>query len=163
MNKILISIVFLVVVMVIGGSCNLKVGKDGTNCTVIQDAYGALITCQDGTSARVDKGPKGEVGQAGQNGMDAQPCTVSQGLNMFLITCPDGSYSTINNITPVKFCQDDTSGFPEYGFRIGDSVYATYWDASKGAFTAKLTPGNYRSTNGTGCLFTLNVDGSITQ
>jgi hypothetical protein len=76
----------------------------------------------------------------------------------------------------VQLCADDTSEFPEYAMRIGDQLFGVYYGYmnSQGhptssnhgtlqAFLALIVPGSYSSTNGTGCTFTVNQDGSITQ
>lgn len=86
-------------------------------------------------------------------------CTISGQT----ISCPDGSSLTVDNITPVKLCTDDSTPFPEYGFKLNGKLYGVYWDPNKGAFWALITPGNYMSTNGTGCHFTLNQDGTVIQ
>jgi len=74
-----------------------------------------------------------------------------------------------NSVTTIKFCQDDTSAFPEYGIVIGSNIYAVYWGSApyspntSEAFLALIKPGNYMSTGGNGCHFTVHSDGSITQ
>lgn len=37
----------------------------------------------------------------------------------------NGTNGTI--VTPVKFCSNDNSTFPEYGLMIGSDLYAVYW------------------------------------
>lgn len=66
------------------------------------------------------------------------------------------------SIIPVKFCQNDNSLFAEYGLMIGDELFAVYWGVTPGspsvpqASLVKLIPGNYMSTGGDNCLFTIN-------
>lgn len=65
-------------------------------------------------------------------------------------------------ITPVKFCNTDTSTYPEYGLMIGTQLFAVYWGTApysgnnKTAFLTEIIPGNYTSTGGNGCSFTIH-------
>lgn len=94
-------------------------------------------------------GADGEPGQDGSNGVD--------GVNGH-----DGS-----SITTIKFCNDDTSTFPEYGVVIGQNIYAVYWGTvpfsphQNQAFLTLIRPGTYVSTGGNGCAFTVLSDGQI--
>ena len=40
-----------------------EAGKDGSNCTVANTVYGAVITCQDGTTANISNGIDGTAGE----------------------------------------------------------------------------------------------------
>lgn len=65
-------------------------------------------------------------------------------------------------MTPIRLCAVDNSAFPEYGFVIGDSLYAVYYgviNSTLNAFMARLNPGSYVSTNSSGCTFTYANDG----
>jgi hypothetical protein len=81
------------------------------------------------------------AGANGQNGQNGAPGTI---------------------VTPVKFCANDNSTFPEYGLMIGNDLFAVYWGTTPAsptkpqAFLTKLVPGNYRSTGGNNCLFSIN-------
>jgi hypothetical protein len=134
-------------------------------------------------------GPIGPAGVAGPSGVglpgvNGQNCTVAYSAIGATITCANGSVTVANGIngtdgtsvTTEKLCADSSAGFPEYGFVIGGSVYGVYYgyldssgnpsNSTNGtleAFMSKLTPGQYMSTNGTGCTFTVNSDGSITH
>lgn len=156
-------------------------------CTTESILNGIRITCPDGTSSIVsngingtngldgsqgDTGPQGTPGingtdgtngtngVDGTNGIDGTNGTngVQGPQGIPGLNGQDGS-----TITTVKLCANDMSSFPEYGVKIGSYLYAVYWDIHKGAFLALLTPGNYISTNGTACTFTLHSDGTITQ
>jgi len=137
-------------------------GASGTSCQVSSVTGGARISCSDGTSAFVADGADGTDGRNGSS------CAAIADLNGGTVACSDGTSFFLSNgvnatpLTPVKFCADDHSSFPEYGFRLGEDIYAVYYDPAKGAFWAKLLPGRYTSTNGSGCQFTLNPDGTIT-
>lgn len=130
----------------------LNNGLNGSSCSVHSTPSGASIICTDGSSSTVTNG----VG-----------CSLTQYNNNAVVTC--GSVSTtINNVTTINFCPQFTSSypgsFPEYGIRIGSSIYGVYWSGST-AFLALLAPGAYRSTSlsNTVCNFTINSDGSITN
>lgn len=63
-------------------------------------------------------------------------------------------------VTPVKFCPTDNSSFPEYGLMIDGELYAVFWgptpaSSAHQAFLSKVTSGNYVSTGGNGCLFSV--------
>ncbi len=91
-------------------------------------------------------GIAGAVGAAGADGQDGQDGQ-------------DGNSGTI--VTPVKFCASDKSTFPEYGLMIGNDLFAVYWGSTPAspkvsqAFLTKLVPGNYMSTGGNNCLFSI--------
>lgn len=122
-------------------------GDAGVGCTVstvspdalIAPNGGSLVVCGDSQSYVLN-------GSNGSNGTNE--AAGSQGV-------PGTS------ISMVKFCANDNSAYPEYGFKVGDNIYAVYWDSSKGAFLTKVIPGSYMSTNGTGCTFVVNSNGSI--
>lgn len=96
-----------------------------------------------------NNGSNGNDGQDGSNGAKGE-----NGLNG--IAGKDGTI-----VTPVKFCSNDNSNFPEYGLMIGTELFAVYWGTTPAspnnaqAFLAKLTPGNYKSTGGNNCNFTI--------
>jgi hypothetical protein len=135
-----------------------EVGPSGTSgssakpCTVAETSGGASVTCN-GNSVNINNGLNGESGPSGSVGA----------------TGPAGpSGATGASVTAVRLCADSTSAFPEYGVQIGGALYAVYFGVLNGeaqpqAFLAQLTQGNYESTNGSGCLFTVNADGSVTN
>lgn len=97
-------------------------------------------------------GVDGIPGLAGANGADGKDGRDGQdGVN--------GNDGT--RILPVRFCEKDDSTFPEYGLMIGEELFAVYWGTTPAspktpqAFLTKLVPGNYKSTGGNNCLFTI--------
>lgn len=90
----------------------------------------------------------------GENGLDGQSIVGPPG--------PSGTPGTV--ITPVQFCVGFTPSypgtFPEYGLRIGTTLYGVY--SEKGGFLTLLPPGRYRS-NGISaiCTFMVNPDGTV--
>jgi hypothetical protein len=156
--------------------CNGTNGTNGSNASMSVDSFASSSTCPNGgvkisssSSYPVEvcngadglngeqgvpgvqglpglagpmgpQGPQGAAGAAGQNGTNGK----------------DGS-----SITPVKFCVDDQSKHPEYGLMIGSDLFAVYWGTTPAspsvpqAFLTKLIAGNYQSTGGNNCLFSI--------
>lgn len=119
-------------------------GLDGSSCTVVQTNTGALITCEDGSSAEILHGIDGIDGQDGTNGQDGQDAPV----NPFQIT---------EVIDP---CGKQSS-FDEVILRMANGQLVAYF-ASHGGFLAILGPGNYVTTDGTNCKFKIHADLTIT-
>lgn len=74
---------------------------------------------------------------------------------------PPGSSGTgTSGLVAVKLCAADNAVHPEYGFVVGDSIYAVYYGVVGGtlsAFLAKLNAGTYVTTNdNTPCQFTVS-------
>ena len=79
------------------------------------------------------------------------------------LTGPQGPSGDVTGATPVQLCPNDTAQYPEQGLLIGSSLYAVYYGVFSGspqAFLAKLSPGNYVTTNGSPCAFTVHSNGS---
>jgi hypothetical protein len=137
--------------------CNGLNGSNGTNgadAAMLLENIASSETCPQGgvkissgsDSTEVCNGINGLNGEQGLQGVQGIP-----GLNG-----ADGSV-----ITPVKFCPKDESTFPEYGLMIDDELFAVYWGTTPGspktaqAFLTKLVAGNYMSTGGNNCLFSV--------
>jgi hypothetical protein len=143
---------------------NGPVGPSAEPCSVAEGRDGALVTCN-GQTVAVNNGLPGAVGATGATGAigPTGPSGADGAQGAVGATGTPGT-----KVTAVKLCADSTSAFPEYGVQIGSNLYAVYWgplngDSTSQAFLALLTPGAYESTNGSGCLFTVNADGSITN
>lgn len=121
--------------------CN---GVDGTSVTV---AVASATDCPTGgitidNSYHICNGAQGTMGPQGPAG-------------------PQGPSGSVGNITPVQLCPGDTATFKEQGFIVGGSLYAVYYNHNAGhAFLAKLNPGNYITTNGSGCTFNYANNGT---
>lgn len=116
-------------------------GKDGSSCSVEQTSTGAAISCTDGSYAEILHGTDGLDGQDGTDGQDAP-------VNPFQIT---------EVIDP---CGKQTT-YDEVILRMANGQLVAYF-ASHGGFLAILGPGNYITTDGTGCLFKVHPDLTIT-
>lgn len=160
-------------------------GRDGTSCSLTENTDHSYDVKCGAQTATIHNGIDGNPGT---NGINGQNCSVAPDSTGAVVTCPDGTTTQIFNgidgqngtdgqaVTTVKLCSDSTSSFPEYGIAIGGSIYAVYYGemdangnpASNGhgtleAFLTKLMPGAYVSTNGTGCAFSVNQNGTITH
>lgn len=113
-----------------GGSCKVSPAVDGS---------GSLITCPDGSTSFVKNGSNGVDGSNGTDG--------TNGTSVELIKlCPNvtGSYA---------------GSYPEYAFRVGNALYAVYYDKKESGLV-QLYPGRYSSTTpGANCEFTVGADG----
>ncbi len=98
-------------------------------------------------------GPQGQQGAIGATGPQGQP-----GIQGLQGAAGSGS------IYAVQLCPGDTATFPEQGFVVGNQLYAVYYGVVNGAlnsFLARLSPGNYVTTNGASCTFTVGAGPTI--
>ena len=152
-------------------------GTNGVNASITLESVLSSATCPNGgvrftsgSSAPVEvcNGINGINGEQGLTGMQGIPGLAgSNGTNgtdgtdgVDGANGTNGTNGTI--VTPVKFCSSDNSTFPEYGLMIGNDLYAVYWGSTPAsphhsqAFLTKLVAGNYQSTGGNNCLFTIH-------
>lgn len=101
-------------------------------------------------------GPQGQQGPAGLNGTNGTNGSVGA-------TGPQGQpgiNGSTAGMSAVKLCAADNATHPEYGFVVGDSIYAVYYGVVNGtlsAFLARLNPGQYVTTNDNSpCAFTVS-------
>lgn len=142
-------------------------GSNGTSSTITFTssaptcvAGGYTVNVQEGgitTSFPICNGADGSQGVQGLQGLQGE--AGSNGTNG--TNGVNGSSGSI--VTPVKFCNDDSSTFPEYGLYVDNVLFAVYWGNTPGsngnqkqAFLTKLIPGSYQSTGGNNCQFTIN-------
>lgn len=142
-------------------------GSNGVSPTLTVESISSTPTCPQGgvkisssSSAPVEvcngaNGLNGAQGIAGAQGIPGM--TGSQGE-----PGADGARGEDGaSITPVKFCESDDSSLPEYGLLIGKELFAVYWGETPAspkksqAFLTKLVAGNYQSTGGNNCLFSI--------
>lgn len=116
-------------------------GKNGSNCSVKALANGATIFCEDGTNAVLYNGTDGKDGIDGAN----QPLT---------------RYTVTGVIDP---CGKQAS-YDEILLRLEDGTFlAQYYDARRQlSFLTFIGPGNYITTDGTNCRFSITQDGRVT-
>lgn len=135
-------------------------GADGSSVTLMSVASSSScpnggVKLSSGSEAPIEicNGVNGLNGEQGIQGVQGIPGIAgSNGTNG-----TNGTHGTI--VTPVKFCANDNSTFPEYGLIIGSDLFAVYWGTTPAspsnpqAFLTKLVAGNYMSTGGNNCLF----------
>jgi hypothetical protein len=94
---------------------------------------------QDGATGQTGaKGPAGETGLPGLDGKD--------GENASLVT--------------IQLCPSIPGSFPEYLLVIPGSYYGVYYTGTE-AFLSRLQPGNYRTTDGRNCTFSISATGEV--
>lgn len=142
-------------------------GSNGSSSTITLESIAKSATCpQGGVLISSSTAAPVEVcnGLAGLNG--AQGLPGAQGIpGMTGATGATGAAGSNGadgtKVTPVKFCKTDNSKFPEYGLIIGDELFAVYWGTTPASpnvpqsFLTKLVAGNYMSTGGNNCLFSI--------
>jgi len=114
------------------------VGPPGESCTVAPVVGGAIITC--GATSTVIL--NGVDGQDGQNGQDAPPT----------------AYSVIEVIDPCG----TAPGFNEVLLRLANGQILAHYASGALQFLALIGPGNYMTTDGKACNFTIHANGSVT-
>jgi len=119
-------------------------------------------------------GQDGQDGQDGKDGKDGQngtSCTVSRTANGALIACTDGTFAVVldgmNTGIPVNSVIDPCgpqSAYDEVLLRMDNHQVIAYLigPGSAQARLAVLPPGNYVTSDGTNCYFTVHADGNIT-
>ncbi len=141
--------------------CNGVDGQNGFSPTMTMEVLASSSSCPQGgvkissssdESVEICNGADGLNGVQGVQGVQGLPgMTGATGA-----TGQDGV-----GISPVQFCPKDDSTFPEYGLLIGKELYAVYWGVTPGspksaqAFLTKLVAGDYQSTGGNNCLFSV--------
>lgn len=110
------------------GACGEK--KDTLfveSCTIAETIEGIQLSCPDGTSTLI---PFPEDGKDGSDGTDG----------------------TI--VETIPLCPDLPGNYPEILIRIDDKLYALF-DHPSGERLVEVVPGNYHTTDGRNCHFTI--------
>lgn len=119
-------------------------------------------------------GPQGETGPAGSTGPageDGSDCTVTAVVGGQMISCTDGTFGVVLDGTdapPTPYtvtemidpCGDQTA-FDEILMRLANDQLVAHFSSGSLEFLTTLPPGNYVTTDGTHCYFTVNGDLSI--
>jgi len=117
-------------------------GSDGSSCSVNQTVNGAIISCQDGTTAIVTNGTNGIDGLDGTDGQDAPPT----------------AYSVTELINPCG----QTPGFNEVLLRLHNNQIIAHFSSGNLQFLSVIGPGSYVTTDSSSCQFTIHPDMSVT-
>jgi hypothetical protein len=136
-------------------------GTNGTSPSLTLESVASSTACLNGgvkissslgQSQEICNGANGLNGEQGIQGVQGVPGIAG-------VNGADGAPGT--SVMPVKFCPSDNSRFPEYGLIVGNELFAVYWGPTPGspnkaqAFLTKLIAGNYQSTGGNNCLFSI--------
>lgn len=120
-----------------------------STCTVVSASNGVIITCPDSTSSIILNGSPGTNGTDGKNGIDGLPGKDSP-LPTPAPTSLPSSYTFIDVVDP---CGKQAS-FDEILFKTEAGPYVAYF-AGNGGFLTLLHDGNYITTDGTHCYFSI--------
>lgn len=137
-----------------------KDGSAGAGCQVSQIPVGdsvlprggAVVICEDGTSAVISNGAQGEQGEKGDTGAQGE-----QG--------PSGSASALAIVAKVDPCGTAPGIYNEILLKLGDgSLVCLFADNSNGKNPrlSQLTAGCYTTTDGDSCTFCVDSTGSLT-
>ncbi|MCC7443172.1 MAG: hypothetical protein IT285_16185 [Bdellovibrionales bacterium] len=182
----------LLVGMLIGGCGGLGTVLVTKNCTVQKSGGVATIACPDATTVTVHDGVPGigtvalivpaagtECPHGGHVLMVAQDKNLNGVLDLpqddpahSAAICSgqdgqDGADAPPTPFTPVGLVDPcgDGPGYDEVLLRLASgTLLATVSTSSSGANTrlAVVAPGTWATTDGTGCVFTVHLDGSVT-
>lgn len=118
---------------------------DRNNYYSVGDLYqNGFLVCDGAVGEQGEQGLAGEDGEDGTNGLNGQ-----DGLDA------DQTYNIVEIIDP---CGDTPNKYDEVILKLGNGTYlASFSDNANGLNTrfSILLPGNYRTTDGTNCNFTL--------
>ncbi len=115
-------------------------------CNVVKAENQTTITCPDGSTAIVNDGIAGDRGDQGPAGV--QGSTGPQGI--------DGNQGVPgSSVVPILPCPSLTSPYPEELFCIDRTLYAVYDANSAQVHLAAIPAGNYVTTDGRACHFTV--------
>lgn len=106
-----------------------------------------------------DNGPEGLPGAAGKDGAagpqglpGAKGDTGEKG---------DTGAAGQNAVVQVFDPCGDAPGFDEVILKLADGTLISYFESGSNKFLTVLKPGTYRTTDGSGCTFTIKNDGTI--
>ncbi len=109
-------------------------GTNGSSCSIHQLANGARISCTDGTEAVVLNGVDGQ---------DAEP----------------GVYDVAEVVDPCG----KQAAFDEVLLKLKNGQIMAHFASGANQFLALIGPGNYSTTDGTHCYFTITNTGEVTN
>lgn len=121
---------------------NGKDGKNGESCTVERVSNGAIITCPGAESVVILNGTDGANGQDGEDGQDA----------------PATAYTVVELIDPCGA----QPGFNEVLLRMANGQLIAHYAQGNKQFLAVIGPGNYMTTDGHSCYFTIDSNNIVT-
>jgi hypothetical protein len=135
----IISLIFLLSSCGTEDQANINCTLYGTQC---REAEAPKEDTSEKQGPKGEQGAKGDTGAAGQDGLDgADGLDGKDGLNgssiMFITVCQSGAY-------------------PEVLMCVDDKLYAVFDGGPHKDRLVYLPPGNYRTTDDGGCLFSVS-------
>ena len=129
--------------------CNGINGSNGVNASVTLETIAPGIACVSGGVMISSNTSSPVVVCNGSNGLNGlQGIQGVQGLPGIQGPVGPQGPAGVNGTTvvPVKLCSSSTATYPEYGLKIGNDLFAVFWNGQ--AFMTKLVTGNYTTTTG---------------
>lgn len=137
--------------------------EDQKTCVAQETEQGSTITCPDGSTATIkngSSGPEGAPGAPGQDGKsgDAGAAGKDGAIGPSGPAGVDGMAGTaISELVP---CPGIAGAYPETLLCIDGRLYAAYDGDPAAVHLTEVGPGNYRTTDGRVCYFTV-VSGCV--
>jgi hypothetical protein len=149
-------------------------GYQAPSCRTEQLSTGAAIICPNGSYAVVLNGKEGPAGSVGPQGGVGN--SVSQTNLGSLVNCTDGTSAVILNGTagtnaPTSAynivqvydpCGTDP-GYNEVLLHLSNGSWLAHFTAGTAEYLTLLPAGNYQTADATGCRFTVDSAGAITN
>lgn len=111
------------------------------------------------------KGPVGSDGTDGIDGTDGQGCEAAYINNDIIITCADSTVVIYNNnsymITEIIDPCGPEGQFDEVIFKTFNGTLIAHYSQGNKQFLTILSPGDYITTDGTMCHFTVSEDNEV--
>lgn len=112
------------------------------------------------------KGEVGATGPQGPRGESGESCDVVKLGSVTNITCEGTTVQVVDGedsqpVLTISLCPGLGGGtFKEYLLKIAGEFYGVYASGQKIGLT-KLSPGNWLTTDGRNCSFTINIDNTL--
>lgn len=151
-----------------------KCTVEGNSCDEVDHASG---------EERVDsrsQGPQGDTGPRGEKGEPGIGCSIAAASNGAIITCGTNSVLILNGLDgadgedgedapPTAYtitelidpCGDE-SGFDEILLRLASGILIAHYSHGNKQFLVSIGPGNYVTTDGHSCSFSVSNDLQVT-
>jgi len=134
-------------------------GRDGASCSVSDDG---LVTCGD-SSYQIPPGDKGDTGDNGERGT-----TGSQGIQGIAGEQGDrgdkGDTAEIPDFSIVEIIDPcgAAAGYNEVLLRLKNGTLLAHYASGNNQFLVVVPPGSYRTTDGSGCRFSVDQNYNVT-
>ncbi len=131
-----------------GTSSLILNGERGKSCTVESMSTGTVISCEDGSTAVVLNGVDGQDGLDGTNGVDGNDGADGRdGVDAAMT-----AYTVVEVVDPCGH----QSLFDEVMLRLNNGQLLAHYANGTTQFLTFVIPGNYVTTDGTNCYFSVD-------